>query len=253
MSGNTKSSGGFLASLYNGCCGCLNSKTKGEWGLLVFAYLSFYLFMAGWMAIHFTGLVATAPDRATFNGTVGISGETVYLGDPIYNGFLEFVATTANRPDDDRSLELASNPWKQSSPRLYETKHTSADCATVDFKNDCFGRNQMRINNHYELKVLDNNISFSCTNANLTFVNCVNPWGVETTPSAVCTGGKGFINVTWPTAHVFPHIVEFDVYPNSPVTEGSVSFEVKCNITAIDAKESFNNQLLQKYTFSAPV
>jgi len=244
---------GRVAGCITGCGDCINSKTKGEWALLIFAYLAFYVFMAGWVAIHITGLVATAPERATFNGTFSYSGEQVTIGKPIYNGFLDFVGTTANKVGDDEALTV--DPWDQVTLRRYEVKTENKECSTSEDEKRqyfCNASNQVRINNHFQLKELPEWIQFDCSGPGLIFGNCKNPWGDEgnTNTSAGCdTSIPGVMVVHWPNSHVFPHIMQYDVSPATATNETNTDFMVTCKISGF-GQSRFNNQLAQKFVFS---
>lgn len=233
-----------VAQLGTACYDCVNSKTKGEWAVLIFAYLCLYAFITSWMAVHITGLVATMPEKNTTIGQLGVNGQVVSMGDPVFNKFLNFVMTTANRPDtetDEQHEPLSGSPWTKTAKRLYQgtTKSSSCEASDIDENTTCYSSNQVRFNNHYRLRSLPQTVIAFCnsSNPNITFYDCKNPWtGLELGSSlsgestAACATGANNLTITWPQNHIFPHIVEYKVRPTFTTTVDT-TFDVNCHIT----------------------
>lgn len=239
-----------IAALGTACCDCVNSKTKGEWATLVFAYLCFYIFMTGWMAAHIGGLVATMPEKNTTVGQLSQTGGIVTMGDPVFNKFLNFVMTTANRPgtETDGAFEaLSSSPWTKTAKRLYQGTTKNADCASGSFvdgqSTTCYSSNQVRFNNHYRLRNLPQTVKALCNstnNPNISFYDCTNPWTGNLGNVTCDTSIDNTLEITWPKDHLFPHIVEYKVRPTVAV-DTDTTFDVTCDITFGDSGNETRN------------
>lgn len=230
-----------------GCADCIGSKSPSDWGKLVLAYTTFYAFVTVWMFIHLYGLQYNAPDTASQVSREGfVNGEIkyTYIGEPIYNGFLDGVATTANKADDN--MKLSPEPWTESKTRLTDVTVTDPTCGTD--LSSCYINQQLRLNNHFSLVELGAHIQIQCTHPDLTFFDCTDPWNSNET--APCHATQGEIAINWGEGAKFPHIVQFKVRPTNAVTDADQSFSVdNCKLSTPLESPPFESYLDQKYTF----
>ena len=170
--------------------------------VLVGAYVLFYLFMAGWMALHMSVMVGNMnsfgnldylcdasqePCRAEFanrsvpeifgdNSVIAKVLETfvkptsdgvnyVQIGMPSYNGFFQNAFTTANK---DGSLHLMPDPW-QANERYADSLASNVGCTSSDVGENtptaaalCSVSGQIRINNNWRMRTTEVPVSVTC-------------------------------------------------------------------------------------------
>jgi hypothetical protein len=280
--------------------------------VLLSAYAIFYLFMAGWMALHLGVMVGNMNefqnlDRVcdgldeacrglNYNNTVpsgfpivGLAYDSfvaapeetyVGMGMPAYSGFFQNSFTTANEAS---GVRLSPDPWNANekfATRLSANHESCADPApTPGIDINCAVSGQIRINNNWGLRTTYSPVNVSCKatqtpgsnyreGARIKTAALFNPWNVAAGAFEVAQNGqsnqagedvtfeanapdKDLFSLNWTSGHVFPHIAQFVVIPDSPVPSGETwSFTLECYPDSLIEFE--NNRMTYAVSFTSP-
>lgn len=226
------------------CNQCWSSKPKEEWIQLFASYGTFYLFMAGWMALHIGVMVEFMP--AWQDDPRVFTQNGLMLSKPRVTRFFAHAINLANEAGDGEALN--PTPWNDD-----EKPQTSIE-ATCTAGQACSARQQIRIQNAFALTYIgDVEIPIVCTavEGNATFSDFTDPVATERTAldwkmadhsgsglensiniglNKIETMANGF-KVTFMPGASAPHIVEYSI---SSVLTVSNEVKVECTMPTKD-------------------
>lgn len=138
---------------------CMNSKPGWEWRALLCSYGTFYLFMAGWFALHLSVMVDMMPAWSGDPRVFTLNG--LELSAPRNQRFQMNSIATAGGVLGDKSkpdATLVATPW---SSNAVPVTSRSVRCPTAE--EPCAVSQQIRILNNHNLRFIGNNeIKIKC-------------------------------------------------------------------------------------------
>jgi hypothetical protein len=238
---------------------CVGAKSGSEWIAVITSYFSFYIFMAGWMAIHLYCMVYLLPENMAGHARV-FSENGVVVSAPRNSRFMVHgISLASNNIGDAPNFTLDSAPWDNEHLPL---KGRTSACTTGE---PCPASQQLRIANNHMLTQITRlaPIKIECVvqnykNSSIKFLDFTDPVEKKRTfpesmsykpvleadykenqssPVVYDTYKKTHDNftyapsfsVTWKYPAALPHIAEYKLHVLSDEAE-VVSVSVECDL-----------------------